>query len=113
MASFSRPDDALLAALEMCHKTHQAHGLELKAAFHFGPCLAVRANHHLDFFGATVNLAARLKTSARPGQVAFSAELLRHPAIAEQLRANNLAPKIVELQIKGFHHKQRAALLDT
>jgi len=34
--------------------------LLLKCSLHVGPCLAVNANDKLDFFGTTVNLAARM-----------------------------------------------------
>ena len=33
--------------------------LQLKAGLHTGPCIAVTLNDRLDYFGSTVNLAAR------------------------------------------------------
>ena len=34
--------------------------LALKAGIHFGPCIAINQNDRLDYFGTTVNVAARL-----------------------------------------------------
>jgi adenylate cyclase len=36
-------------------------GLKLRVGVHAGPCLAIDANHHVDYFGRTVNVAARVE----------------------------------------------------
>lgn len=65
MAVFSNLTEGLAAAREMHEqlarvKPEKTGRLQLKSALHAGPCLAVNANDRLDFFGTTVNLAARL-----------------------------------------------------
>src|SRR5262249_22518035 len=62
MATFARSSSALQAGLEMIArvealaKQHGLENLQLKVGLHEGPCLAVRANDRLDFFGSTVNV---------------------------------------------------------
>jgi class 3 adenylate cyclase len=40
---------------------HEPEDLLLKIGIHEGPCLAVTLNDHLDYFGQTVNVAARVQ----------------------------------------------------
>lgn len=47
--------------------------LSLKIGLHSGPCLAVTLNDRLDYFGTTVNAAARTQKVAAAGQLAFTA----------------------------------------
>ena len=67
MAVFPQALNAILAvsearerliALDPGPESHSP--LLLKAGIHFGPCLAINQNDHLDYFGTSVNLAARL-----------------------------------------------------
>jgi class 3 adenylate cyclase len=39
---------------------------------HAGPCLAVDANGQVDYFGRTVNIAARVESIAGPDEVVLS-----------------------------------------
>ena len=80
MATFPAPDRALAAALRMreaiggvgSETRHE--DLLLKIGIHEGPCLAVMLNDRLDYFGQTVNIAARVQGLAR------RARHLRHQA---------------------------------
>jgi len=65
MAVFSNLPEALAATREMHEQLSRVNPkenarLQLKSGLHSGACLAVNANDRLDFFGSTVNLAARL-----------------------------------------------------
>jgi len=65
MATFSNLPEGLLAVRAMHEQlaretSSKGSRLQLKSALHMGPCLAVNANERLDFFGTTVNFAARL-----------------------------------------------------
>lgn len=78
MATFPTAAQAVAAALEMVVANDAAHGdlgLGVKLGVHAGPCLAVRANERLDFFGTTVNLAARLQGAAEGGHVVLTREI--------------------------------------
>ena len=67
MATFPTPDRALTAALRMrdaiggVGSETRNEDLLLKIGIHEGPCLAVMLNDRLDYFGQTVNIAARCR----------------------------------------------------
>ena len=77
MASFSDPHSALRAAIEMMNKIaslssrleRDGHTLGLKIGLHEGPALAVNADDRLDYFGQTVNIAARVQALAQAGEI--------------------------------------------
>ena len=47
----------------------------LKLGLHAGPCIAVTTGVVLDYFGATVNVAARLENQCRGGEVIVSEDV--------------------------------------
>jgi class 3 adenylate cyclase len=67
MASFLNPLDAVQAALEMnreitrFNRAFTSRDVILKIGIHKGPCIAVTLNDRLDYFGQTVNTAARVQ----------------------------------------------------
>src|SRR6185503_14888620 len=67
MATFPTPDRAMAAALRMrqamraFNAEHGREDLLLKIGIHEGPCLAVVLNERQDYFGQTVNIAARVQ----------------------------------------------------
>ena len=67
MATFATPDRAIAAALRMrdamrtLNAERKNEDLMLKIGMHEGPCLAVMLNDRLDYFGQTVNIAARVQ----------------------------------------------------
>lgn len=73
MAVFARAGDAIAAA-------HEAQGrmkapMLLKLGLHAGPLFAVRANDRNDYFGSTVNIAARLVGLAETGETVISRDV--------------------------------------
>ena len=83
MGAFSRLDDAAAAALGMqqrigpwCESQGISPPLVLKAGLHHGPVIAVNANDHLDYFGRTVNVAARLTAECTGGDIVMLKEVL-------------------------------------
>ena len=90
MAAFSDPADALAAAARDPRRhrrasTAHAAGPEegrfvVKLGLHCGPCIAVTLNDRLDYFGRTVNLAARLQGESRGGDIVFRRRWRRSPA---------------------------------
>jgi len=66
MAAFSRSADAMQAALAIQSAADELNStlenpLRIKLGFHTGPVIAVNANGVLDYFGRTVNMAARVQ----------------------------------------------------
>jgi len=108
MATFASPAQAVQAAAEMVAANdaqHGALGLGVKLGVHPGACLAVRANDRLDFFGGTVNLAARLQAQARAGEVVVTEETAAHPAVAALVVGRHA--RHFEAALKGIAAPQR------
>ena len=107
MATFSRVDEALAAVRAMHRALDSAGGkgtqpLALKSSLHVGPCLAVNANERLDFFGTTINLAARMVGCCQGGDLTVSDELYQQPEMREFLKSCNVPPEPSEVQFRGF-----------
>ena len=82
MAVFERERDALAAARalheawpEFCAGHEDTGACALKIGVHSGPCYAVNANGVLDYFGQTVNVAARLQAEAAGGEIVLAHEV--------------------------------------
>lgn len=78
--------------------------LSLKAGIHHGPCIAVTLNERLDYFGTTVNVAARLVEQSTGGDVVVSETVFHDPAVRAWLD-NPPTPLVVRgdaAHLKGF-----------
>jgi class 3 adenylate cyclase len=110
MAVFRRPVSALKAMLnaqEMLAAPSQgAAPLTLKAGIHSGPCIAVTLNDRLDYFGSTVNMAARLESLSTGNDVIISRALYNDPEVREFLADENLQATPFEMLLKGFQDEQ-------
>lgn len=114
MASFETPTAALRASLEMIEETERAHGplgVSVKLGFHEGPCLAVRANDKLDFFGTTVNVAARLQAQAHGSEVVVMKSLLSHADVAALVAERRLHARPFTASLKGIKEEQTLVAL--
>lgn len=87
MAVFNTPSDAVRASLALqrefpsvAHK-EGTDSIALKIGLHFGPALAVNSNDRLDYFGRTVNIAARVSAQAKGGELVLTDQLWRHPEV--------------------------------
>jgi class 3 adenylate cyclase len=98
MAVFSRPTDAVSAALDILgeiERYNSEHGdpsIILKIGAHCGPSIAVTLNENLDYFGQTVNVAARVQSLADAGEICISEALYSAPGVSQLLAGQ----KIVE-----------------
>ncbi|MBK8168873.1 MAG: hypothetical protein IPK60_00850 [Sandaracinaceae bacterium] len=103
MASFAAPADAVRAGIAMIRaneSTQSGDGLGVKVGVHAGPCLAVRANDRLDFFGTTANVAARVQAQAASGELVMAAALARDPAVKPLLEG--LPQRQFQASLKGI-----------
>jgi class 3 adenylate cyclase len=111
MAAFCNPADGLAAALEirdriaefdrgLAAETGGTATIQVKIGLHCGPCIAVTLNDRLDYFGRTVNLAARLQGESRGGDIVLSDAMASEPAV--RARLTELAAAAENAAVKGF-----------
>jgi class 3 adenylate cyclase len=110
MAVFRRPASALKAMLS-AQETLAAPAagvapLTLKAGVHTGPCIAVTLNDRLDYFGSTVNMAARLEGLSTGDDVIISRALYDDPEVREFVASENLQATSFEILLKGFQEER-------
>ena len=108
MAAFSRPDHAVRAALSIQDDVagfNAARGgalsatpIVLKLGLHAGPCIAVTTGDVLDYFGATVNVAARLEHQCRGGEVIVSEAVAQDSETAAVLADRTLIEEMAILR---------------
>ncbi len=91
MATFSTPDRALAAALRMRDSVQVLkNDLLIKIGIHEGPCLAVTLNDRLDYFGQTVNIAARVQSLADSRAIFATKSVVENSQVSKMLEASNL-----------------------
>ncbi len=112
MAVFRRPAGALRAFLTaqqvLASPAQGGRPLMLKVGIHAGPCIAVTLNGRLDYFGCTVNMAARLEGLSSGGDVVISAAVHADPEVSEMLYGPEAELKATpfEVMLKGFDEEQ-------
>lgn len=108
MAVFPRPVAALRAVLtaqhQLAHPESPLTPLALKAAMHTGACIAINQNNRLDYFGTTVNIAARLCALCYGPDVVLSAAAASDTEVAAYLGqpTNALRSSTEHAALKGF-----------
>jgi len=106
MAVFRHPASALSAMLNAQERLASPAGgmqpLKLKAGIHSGPCIAVTLNDRLDYFGSTVNLAARLEGQSTGNDVVISGAVYDDPEVRELLSDPVFICRRFEIPLKGF-----------
>ena len=77
-----------------------SHGLVLKLGVHSGQSVMVTLNERLDYFGSTVNMAARLQGQSEGGDIVLSRAIADDPAVRKLLAEVPAQEETVAL--KGF-----------
>lgn len=91
MAAFADPAHAVRAALDMRREIAEVNrgtpdkALILKIGLHKGAAIAVTLNDRLDYFGQTVNIAARVQHLAEAGEIYMSEDVYTAGGVVEQL----------------------------
>jgi class 3 adenylate cyclase len=110
MAVFRQPVSALkamLSAQEMLASPPAGIApLVLKAGIHSGPCIAVTLNDRLDYFGSTVNMAARLEGLSTGDDVIISNALYDDPEVRDFVKSEKLQATAFEMLLKGFQDER-------
>jgi class 3 adenylate cyclase len=111
MATFVSPAQAVAAGLRMrdaMDKLNDARGsqdLVLKVGVHEGPCLAVMLNERQDYFGQTVNIAARVQGLATSQAMYVTGPVLDAPEVAGILQNAAIMPVQREAALRGIADK--------
>ena len=88
MATFPTPERALRSAMRMreaMRKINEQRGSEdlaLNIGLHEGPCLAVMLDERQDYFGQTVNIAARVQDLAEPDAILATKPVVESAEVA-------------------------------
>ena len=72
----------------------------LKVGVHAGPSVVVTLNDRLDYFGSTVNMAARLQGQSAGGDIVLSRAVADDPAVQEILA--DVPQRHETVPLKGF-----------
>ena len=65
-----------------------------------GPSIAVTLNERLDYFGSTVNMAARVQAQSHGGDIVLSRDIAEDAAVAPLLKPYRIESESIAL--KGF-----------
>lgn len=107
MASFSTPVDGILASIEMMqqmdalNKKAESHKLGLKIGLHEGATLAVNSDERLDYFGQTVNIAARVQGLAQAGEIWLTEPIFQTHEVQQYLASNGYQKEKRSVSLKG------------
>lgn len=106
MASFDDPLSAVRAALRMHGEVEtlspEPGELMLKIGLHTGPCIAVDFNDRLDYFGRTVNIAARVQGVAEAGETVCTIPVYEGPGVQAFVQSKHLASLPSHVMLKGI-----------
>jgi class 3 adenylate cyclase len=108
MATFPTPDRAVAAALRMrdamkaINTDRGNEDLLLKIGIHEGPCLAVTLNDRQDYFGQTVNMAARVQGLATTRSIFATKPIVQDAGAAKLLAAAGLQPMEKQAALRGI-----------
>ncbi|MGH6962095.1 MAG: adenylate/guanylate cyclase domain-containing protein, partial [Dongiaceae bacterium] len=107
---------AIQSRVAAFNTSHGDDAIIIKLGLHRGPCIAVTLNDRLDYFGSTVNLAARLQGQSVGGDIVLSQALAVDAGVQALLADYAVTDETA--QIKGFDrpvafHRLTAAALAT
>jgi class 3 adenylate cyclase len=108
MATFPTPDRAVAAALRMreampaLNDRRSNEDLLLKIGIHEGPCLAVVLNDRQDYFGTTVNIAARVQALADSRTILATRSVVNDPQASALLETSGFRPIVQHRALRGI-----------
>jgi class 3 adenylate cyclase len=111
MATFIKPEHAIVAGLRMraamdrLNAERGSDDLVVKIGIHEGPCLAVMLNERQDYFGQTVNIAARVQGLSTSQAIHVTEPVIGAPAVAEILDKQAITPIQKQAALRGIADK--------
>ena len=109
MAAFVEPADAVRAALAMLQDMEAFNGrlpsreVVLKVGIHRGAAIAVTLNERLDYFGQTVNIAARVQSLSDAKEICLTSDVLSASGVKDILAPFAMEQEMA--QLKGVHQQ--------
>jgi class 3 adenylate cyclase len=106
MASFMNPYHAVKAAMEMrravknMNSSQGDRDLILKIGVHSGTSIVVNLNERLDYFGQTVNIAARVQNLASADEIFLTGDVFSYPGIGELISGETVEYSMA--RVKGM-----------
>jgi class 3 adenylate cyclase len=88
--------------MEKLNQKYKLPEIKLKLGIHFGPVLAVTMNEKLDYFGTTVNLAARTQDKSLGGDIVVTENFFNLDEIQKEIQKNKLSYEKFTVELKGF-----------
>jgi class 3 adenylate cyclase len=111
MATFNRPEQALAAglrirgAMDKLNVERGTNDLVVKIGIHEGSCLAVMLNERQDYFGQTVNIAARVQGLSTSQAIHITGPVIDAPAVAAILDKAEITPIQKQAALRGIADK--------
>jgi class 3 adenylate cyclase len=112
MASFLTDLDAaeaaigyqkIIAQFNQNQELSEDNALILKVGVHSGPCLSVNLNSVMDYFGTTVNMAARIGALSKGNDIVTSAAILSNPAVRTTFEEGGfITGESMRVQLRGI-----------
>ncbi len=105
MAAFVDTRAAVRAAHALQQRfpaTREDLDIRIRISLNRGPCIAVRFNTDVDYFGNTVNLAAKLQARAEAHEIAISRAVYDAPGVAEVLAELGVALERLTLDLPAL-----------
>ncbi|WKA53408.1 adenylate/guanylate cyclase domain-containing protein [Planococcus shixiaomingii] len=116
MAVFHSQEDGLHAALQIQQHVAGFNNIgnkefALKIGLYSGPAMVVNSNDRLDYFGRTVNLAARIQGQGAGGDVVISRDFLDQFNMQRIIAENEFHVETFQANLKGIEEKVELARL--
>src|SRR5579859_2526772 len=111
MATFVKPEHAIAAGLRMraamdaLNVERGTDDLVVKIGIHEGPCLAVMLNERQDYFGQTVNIAARVQSLSTSQEIHITGPVIDAPEVATILQKEAIKPIQKQAALRGIADK--------
>src|SRR6201996_298563 len=93
------------AAMDALNAERGTTDLVVKIGIHEGPCLAVMLNERQDYFGQTVNIAARVQSLSTSQEIHVTAPVIDAPGVATILAKEALKPIQKQAALRGIADK--------
>ncbi len=108
MAVFLRPEDAVATAIKVQQEFRhfsetlsEKGDIALKIGLHCGPVLAVNSNERLDYFGRTVNIAARAVGVSNGGDIILTGEVWDSDEVKAVVERQELRTQQFQTTLRG------------